>query len=796
MSYVPPVVNFNSSKPATSSAPVTTVTSETRSFDVVTDIYEENRLGGISYLKAGVASRQFAIGPYVKSASFNPVTNALDLAYAQDANLSAVSTSVSLPDPVVDITAEDGTLTWRFAKPGAQNVKSVSLNSAPVFSAGTLLVGPGSLNNGYVFGVNGSAYVSQTLRVESLEVMGESTTVNPQTTVTSQTLQVDNYGTGPALLIKQFGPEPIAEFFDSDTGAGRVVAIQNDGRFAIGPPVANVAWAANARVHIKDNATPETLRIDTLVDGAFVVNANGVVKIAGALGGANSLEVGGNVTVGKISGSGAGLSALNASNLSSGTVPSACLAVASTTAHGVVQLSSELGTGAAVDDNTQAATVWAASTAYQKALSADAAAATAKLAADTAKTAADTAKSTADAAQLSASTASSTAASALTTASTASTTAAAANTTANTAKSTADAAQLVASTASSTAAGALTAATNANTAAQSALTTAQNANTTAQSALTTAQGALPKTGGTLTGSLTAVSITVGGQFNGSGAGIDSIPAASLMGTVDRTKLPYANVVSGEAGIVILSNVTDVATNGGSVPNHFAASTWALNSVRAGALSVTGGTINGALTVTGALSAGTLSGNGAGLTNVPFYRTFGQAAGDVLSAVINIGYQPDHLSIGGTRGVSNATYQSGTPFVLAGDDAPTRGRDPQDPTNPARYFVKLRNTELEPNTTYILHGFWWENTTSMPTLGYFTKTAMLWITAVHSGAFVLRVNGVEVLRRTTSDEGTVDCVVVPIQPKYLSFEMWDLTTTGGVPPSEQRAQIVYQIAYHL
>jgi hypothetical protein len=85
--------------------------------------------------------------------------------------------------------------------------------------------------------VEGDMYASGTMFASNLQILGDFVTLN---TVTSNTEQmvIHNDGTGPALRVIQSGNQPVAEFYDQESGTA--LFIDNNGKIGIGtssPPV-------------------------------------------------------------------------------------------------------------------------------------------------------------------------------------------------------------------------------------------------------------------------------------------------------------------------------------------------------------------------------------------------------------------------------------------------------------------------------------------------------------------------------------------------------------------------------
>lgn len=90
--------------------------------------------------------------------------------------------------------------------------------------------------------VEGNVYANGTVTASNLIILGESVTLN---TVTSNTerIVIKNDGTGPALQVIQTGAEPVAEFYDNESGI--TLYVGNDGLIGIGTTMPTVSLTFN-----------------------------------------------------------------------------------------------------------------------------------------------------------------------------------------------------------------------------------------------------------------------------------------------------------------------------------------------------------------------------------------------------------------------------------------------------------------------------------------------------------------------------------------------------------------------
>jgi hypothetical protein len=195
----------------------------------------------------------------------------------------------------------------------ADNISSGTLNNArlpSIINTTTLIgtqVGIGTNTPQENLHVEGNIYSTGNIVASNLSIIGDFTTLN---TVTSNTEQivVYNQGTGPALKVYQTGIQPIAEFYDGDYSEASqvVVKIANDGKLGIG--------------------TEPREKLDII--GTAIVSTKvgiGSTQPISELDITGSLIASGNVSGAYINGNGTGLTSLNATNISSGTLDNARL---------------------------------------------------------------------------------------------------------------------------------------------------------------------------------------------------------------------------------------------------------------------------------------------------------------------------------------------------------------------------------------------------------------------------------------------------------------------------------------
>ena len=88
---------------------------------------------------------------------------------------------------------------------------------------------------GFVYNSNvnvlGDLTVQNTLSASNLTILGDYTVLNTLTSNTDQ-MVVNNAGTGPALIVRQTGAHPVAEFIDAESGTA--LFIGNNGNVGIG----------------------------------------------------------------------------------------------------------------------------------------------------------------------------------------------------------------------------------------------------------------------------------------------------------------------------------------------------------------------------------------------------------------------------------------------------------------------------------------------------------------------------------------------------------------------------------
>lgn len=126
--------------------------------------------------------------------------------------------------------------------------------------------------------VNTNLTVGQTLRTSNLEVIGDFTTLNTTTSNTEQ-MSVINAGSGPALIVKQTGQNPVASFYDDET-----IALFIGGTSADAGYIGINTAAPTSRLHMYDT-TNLLAHIQTTTDGQAQVkmtNSNGSTTVGSA----------------------------------------------------------------------------------------------------------------------------------------------------------------------------------------------------------------------------------------------------------------------------------------------------------------------------------------------------------------------------------------------------------------------------------------------------------------------------------------------------------------------------------
>lgn len=157
---------------------------------------------------------------------------------------------------------------------------------------------------------------ANTMISSNLYVVGDIVTMNTLSSNTEQ-MVITNAGTGPALKVIQTGLmsiHTIAEFVDAEDGTALI--INNGGNIGIG------TTNALAKTHIYHTGTGDILRVDdeTAPDTTpFLINQSGNVGI-GTNNPTSLLQVNGTVSATTLAGNGASITALNAGNISTGTL--------------------------------------------------------------------------------------------------------------------------------------------------------------------------------------------------------------------------------------------------------------------------------------------------------------------------------------------------------------------------------------------------------------------------------------------------------------------------------------------
>lgn len=159
-------------------------------------------------------------------------------------------------------------------------------------SAGQL--GLGTTNPTSTLHCVGNAFVTGTMTLSNLSVLGSNTTVNSYTTTSSNIVISNTNGFGAALSVSHYNPGtgyPVADFFDT-TVSSNVPAfrISNGGKIGVATTSAGSAFSVSGGVSIG------TTYAGTLAptDGLIVSGAVGI----GTNNGAAKLTVGGNVGIG------------------------------------------------------------------------------------------------------------------------------------------------------------------------------------------------------------------------------------------------------------------------------------------------------------------------------------------------------------------------------------------------------------------------------------------------------------------------------------------------------------------
>jgi hypothetical protein len=163
------------------------------------------------------------------------------------------------------------------------------------------------------------------------------------------------------------------------------------------------------------------------------------------------------------------------------------------------------------------------------------------------------------------------------------------------------------------------------------------------------------TGGNLitTGLISAIGQVTASQFNGSGAGLSSIPGANVTGTVSSATSATSATTAGTVTTAAQPNITSVGNlSGANIATANITNGTAATSTATGALRVTGG-----VGITGNVYAGAFYGAATGLTSIPGANvtgtvanaTYATSAGSATSATtagtVTTAAQPNITSVG-------------------------------------------------------------------------------------------------------------------------------------------------------
>ena len=130
--------------------------------------------------------------------------------------------------------------------------------------------------------VFGNALIDGTLSTSNLTVLGDFTTLNTLTSNTEQ-MVINNAGTGPALIVRQSGAQPVAEFFDVESGTALHIA--NNGNVGIGTTTVTQALQVQGNISLSGGnrfigtPTANTLSLRTNNTDQVTLDANGNVGI-------------------------------------------------------------------------------------------------------------------------------------------------------------------------------------------------------------------------------------------------------------------------------------------------------------------------------------------------------------------------------------------------------------------------------------------------------------------------------------------------------------------------------------
>lgn len=198
---------------------------------------------------------------------------------------------------VTDVEVVDNQLKVQFARPTRPGLvlETTPLTGNAGFDASSgaaitnMAVGIGVASTTYKLEVAGTAKISgaleaESLTVQDLSVLGTTTTINTATQV-SDRVEITNLGTGPALKVTQTGAQPLAEFFDSESGTA--LYISDNGQIGVGHnnPAEKFEVTGNVKATGNINAV-----------GALQINGTAVVDSSRNVNGA-TVAVGGTTVV-------------------------------------------------------------------------------------------------------------------------------------------------------------------------------------------------------------------------------------------------------------------------------------------------------------------------------------------------------------------------------------------------------------------------------------------------------------------------------------------------------------------
>lgn len=150
------------------------------------------------------------------------------------------------------------------------NVDNLSVNVI-TSDSDTITFNTKSLSNINYAYITQDVVVGHTLTASNLQVIGDFTTLNTLTSNTEQ-MTVTNAGSGPALIVRQTGDQPVARFYDDSTLAMYIGGTAADAGF-----VGINTDAADSRLHIYDSAATYVHLQTSTTDEAQVklTNASG-----------------------------------------------------------------------------------------------------------------------------------------------------------------------------------------------------------------------------------------------------------------------------------------------------------------------------------------------------------------------------------------------------------------------------------------------------------------------------------------------------------------------------------------